>query len=341
LNDMTKSHARRNLLTGEWVLVSPRRLDRPWHGLVDDPDAGSQPAHDPDCALCPGNERANGARNADYAGPFVFDNDFPALDIDSEAATPSHPLLERRPETGRCRVICYSDRHDLRFATMDAASRIRALDAMFRQFAELDRESGIAYVTLFENRGRMMGCSNPHPHAQVWATSSVPTEAVKESVTQADYFERHGRPLLLDYAASEAEDGSRVVLSEPHWLAVVPYWATWPYELLLLPTRALQAPDELDAAEVAALAATLGGALEALETLFRAAVPYSMGFHPRPSDGGDHRGWQFHLHVYPPLLRSAAVRKHLVGFEMLAQPQRDLTPEDAAANLRRAMVGSG
>lgn len=339
--DATRSHARRNPLNGEWVLVSPRRLDRPWHGQVDAAEPVSLPAHDPDCALCPGNERASGSRNADYKGPFVFDNDFPALDAASGAASASQSLLERRPEAGRCRVICYSGRHDLRFATMDPAGRVQALDAMIGQFVELDREAGIAYVTVFENRGRMMGCSNPHPHAQVWATSSVPTEPARESAAQADYFDRHGRQLLLDYAMQESEDGSRVVASVPHWLAVVPYWATWPYELLLLPTRAVQAPDELDAAEVGQLAATLGGALEGLEALFRTAAPYSMGFHPRPSDGGDHRGWQFHVHVCPPLLRSATVRKHLVGFEMFGQPQRDLTPEDAAANLREAMARAG
>ena len=340
MNDSTKSHARRNPLTGEWVLVSPRRLDRPWQGQVDDPDAEVLAAHDPGCALCPGNERAGGKRNADYSGPFVFDNDFPALDAERAVGDSSHPLFQSRSEAGRCRVICYSERHDLRFATMDHTGRLQALEAMFGQFVELDREPDVAYVTVFENRGRMMGCSNPHPHAQVWATSSVPTEAAREASAQGDYFEQHGRPLLLDYAANEAEDGRRLVISESRWLAVVPYWATWPYELLLVPTRAVQAPDELDAADVEALATTLGGALEALEAWFRAAVPYSMGFHPRPSDGGDHPGWQFHVHVYPPLLRSATIRKHLVGFEMLAQPQRDLTPEDAAANLRKAAAAA-
>jgi len=330
-------HSRRNPLTGEWLLVSPQRLSRPWHGQVEEAEQDVLPSHDPDCALCPGSMRANGRRNPGYTGPYVFDNDFPALTTESENGRSDHPLLESRPETGCCRVICYTERHDQRFATMGDEARTAALEKMIEEFAYLDSLPDIAYVTAFENRGRMMGCSNPHPHAQFWATSNVPTEAAKELVSQRDYFDAHGEPLLLDYAATETEDGSRLLVDEQHWLVVVPYWAVWPYETLVIPRRAVQSPDELQPAEIEGLAAALGMTLEAYERLFKTSVPYSMGFHPRPSDGRLYPGWQFHVHICPPLLRSATVRKHLVGFEMLGQPQRDLTPEAAAANLRRSL----
>jgi UDPglucose--hexose-1-phosphate uridylyltransferase len=341
MSDSSKSHSRRNPLTDEWILVSPQRLERPWQGQVDDVEPEDLPPHDPHCPLCPGNTRANGVRNPDYAGPFVFENDFPALVAQNDDRHEDDPLFERRPETGSCRVICYAARHDLRLATMSDADRRLALEAMIGQFTELDRDPDIAYVTVFENRGRMMGCSNPHPHAQAWATSSIPTEATREMTSQRDYFERHGRPLLLDYAVKETATASRVIVDNEHWLSVVPYWATWPYETLLVPRRAVQAPDDLNAGEVRALSSVLGKTLQAYERLFQTSVPYSLGFHPRPSDGEAYPGWQFHIHIYPPLLRSATVQKHMVGFEMLGQPQRDLTPEDAAANLRGALAKTG
>jgi UDPglucose--hexose-1-phosphate uridylyltransferase len=341
MSDSSRSHSRRNPLTGEWILVSPQRLERPWQGQVDDVESEDLPPHDPDCPLCPGNSRANGVRNPDYAGPFVFENDFPALMAHSDDNHEDDPLFARRPETGSCHVICYAARHDLRLATMSDADRQSALEAMIGQYAVLDRQPHIAYVTVFENRGHMMGCSNPHPHAQAWATSTIPTEAVREMAMQRNYFERHGRPLLLDYVAKETATASRVLVDDEHWLSVVPYWATWPYETLLVPRRAVQAPDELNAGETGALSRVLGKTLAAYERLFQTSVPYSLGFHPRPSDGEKHPGWQFHIHIYPPLLRSATIRKHLVGFEMLGQPQRDLTPENAAANLRRALAKTG
>lgn len=332
------SHSRRNPLTGEWVLVSPQRLQRPWQGQVDDVETEDLPQHDPECPLCPGNERANGARNPDYAGPYVFENDFPALMAQSEGDHVDDPLFAHRPERGSCHVICYTARHDLRLATMRGADRQTAIEAMVRQFSDLDQDPDVAYVTVFENRGRMMGCSNPHPHAQAWATSSIPTEVARETASQQAYFEQHGRSLLLDYVAKETATAGRVLVDDEHWLSVVPYWATWPYETLLVPRRAVQAADDLNAEEIRALSGVLGTTLAAYEGLFRTAVPYSMGFHSRPSDGVAYPGWQFHIHIYPPLLRSATVRKHMVGFEMLGQPQRDLTPEEAAANLRRALA---
>jgi UDPglucose--hexose-1-phosphate uridylyltransferase len=331
------SHKRKNLLTGAWVLVSPHRTQRPWQGEVGDPEGGHSPAYDPECYLCPGNTRANGEANPPYEGGFSFDNDFAALSDQSEVPEPDNPMFQHAPERGRCRVVCFSERHDLRLATMDDRGVAAALNFLFAEFAELDRQQDIGYVQIFENRGSMMGCSNPHPHAQIWATAGLPDEPAKELAQQQAYFATHGRPLLLDYLAAEEADGARLVAGNEHAVSLVPYWAVWPYETLLLPRRAVTGPGEMSEGEVLAFAQVLRRTLVALETFFSASVPYSMGFHPRPSDGSEHPEWQFHLHVYPPLLRSATVKKHLVGFEMLGMPQRDLTPETAAQRLREAL----
>jgi UDPglucose--hexose-1-phosphate uridylyltransferase len=335
------SHRRRNLLTGDWVLVSPQRSGRPWQGQVDIPEAGGEPAYDPDCHLCPGNARAVGVRNPAYTGGFAFDNDFPALSGEAGAPESAPPLFVAEPVTGNCRVACYSARHDLRLATMDDQGVAGALEFLFGEFTALDRRADIAYVQLFENRGRMMGCSNPHPHAQLWATSSLPNEVDKERVQQAAYFRQHGRPLLLDYLEAERADGTRLVCDSGRAVSLVPFWAVWPFETLLLPTRPVDGPGAMDAEDLTGLARVLRLTLAACERLFATPVPYSMGFHPRPSDGAGHPEWQFHVHIHPPLLRSATVRKHMVGFEMFAMPQRDLTPEAAAEQLREAAATSG
>ena len=324
-------------MTGEWVLVSPQRLERPWQGQVEPAGAETLPPYDAHCYLCPGNGRANGERNADYRGSFAFDNDFPALTETSDQRDEGTRLLVTRPESGRCRVICYTERHDLRLATMGLDDVADALRAMTEEFAQLDTRPDIGYVQLFENRGSMMGCSNPHPHAQVWATSNLPTEPEKELRSQLDYLQEHGRPLLLDYLDTELEKAERLVSANEDFAAVVPYWAVWPYEILILPRRHVVSPNELRDNEMASLAKLLSNVLRRYECLFATAVPYSLGFHPRPSDGEAHPEWQLHAHIYPPLLRSATVRKHLVGFEMFGMAQRDLTPEVAAERLRNAV----
>ena len=333
-----QSHSRRNLLTGEWVLVSPHRTQRPWQGQQDEPEPEPEIPYDENCYLCPGNRRANGETNPDYQGTFVFDNDYSALQpevaVNGGAAD---NLLEARPESGICRVVCYTAAHHLRLATMDQHAIAGALGAMFAQFRELDERPDIGYVQIFENRGAMMGCSNPHPHSQIWATRHLPTEPGKEARTQAVYFERHSRLLLSDYLQRETDDGVRIVFSNERFTALVPYWAVWPYELLLLPQSRVASPNDLQDDDLQALAEVLKNVLVAYDRLFATAMPYSMGFHPRPSDGGAHPGWLFHAHIYPPLLRSATVRKHMVGFEMLAMPQRDITPELAAEQLRAVL----
>lgn len=332
-----QSHSRRNALTGEMVLVSPHRLQRPWRGQVESTEAETLPKYDPDCYLCPGNQRANGETNPDYSGAYAFDNDFAALTPTSQVDDNDDPLFESRPESGCCRVICYTERHDLRLATMSDSERVAALTAMIDEFAALDVRDDINYVQVFENRGQMMGCSNSHPHAQVWATSGLPNEPAKEASAQLEYYQSKGSVLLDDYLAAELEKGERVVLENTHSVALVPYWAVWPYEVLLLPRHIAAAPTDLGADEIADLAQALGRVLAGYDALFATAAPYSLGLHPRPSDGQAHPEWQFHIHIYPPLLRSATIRKHLVGFEMLGMPQRDLTPEVAAAKLRQVI----
>ena len=334
------SHARRNPLTDEWVLVSPHRLLRPWQGQLEEVEAEDLSRHDADCYLCPGNERANGNTNPDYQGSFAFDNDFAAITAASEVGSERPPLFETQAVSGCCRVLCYTERHDLRLATMDNAGRSAALNAMIAEFSMLDKRDNIAYVQVFENRGNMMGCSNLHPHAQIWATSNLPNEPAKELRSQFEYWKERGSVLLADYLAAELIDGERVIFESEHAVAVVPYWAVWPFESLLMPRRIVASPDELVAEEVADLANVLGDVLTCYDRLFDVAAPYSLGLHPRPSDGQPHPEWQFHIHVYPPLLRSATIRKHLVGFEMLSMPQRDLTPEVAAQKLREARQGN-
>jgi len=330
----THSHKRKNMLTGEWVLVSPQRTQRPWQGQVEDATPDPGPAYDPQCYLCAGNVRVNGEHNPAYSGPFAFYNDFPALSVKSAAIGKAHPLFRSQSESGCCRVVCFSEKHNLPLANMSVADIARALEFLTQEFRQLGERPDISYVQIFENRGQMMGCSNPHPHAQIWATSGIPVEAEKEMRCQQAYLESHGRPLLMDYLAAELEDGSRLVCSNREAVSMVPYWATWPFETLLMPRRSMAAADEMSEHELLGFATILKATLQACDRLFSTSTPYSMGFHPRPSDGQEHPEWQFHAHIYPPLLRSATIRKHMVGFEMLAMPQRDLTPEAAAERLR-------
>jgi UDPglucose--hexose-1-phosphate uridylyltransferase len=330
------SERRLNLLTGDWVLVSPHRMARPWQGAVAEAASVAGVAYEPTCYLCPGNARAAGARNPAYAGVYVFDNDFPALlpPGGEPAPGPADPLLVAEAESGVCRVICYSPDHSRTMARM-APGEIRAVvDAWAAQTAELAARPDIAAVTVFENRGEMMGASNPHPHGQLWATSSVPGELAREEARQRAWLAAHGEPLLGAYLARELAAGERIVAANEHFVALVPFWAVWPFETLLAPRRSVGTLPELTGAERDALADVLSRLTRAYDALFAAPFPYSMGFHQRPARAAAGDGFTLHAHVYPPLLRSATIRKFMVGFEMLAMPQRDLTPEAAAARLR-------
>jgi UDPglucose--hexose-1-phosphate uridylyltransferase len=326
-------HRRRNPLTGEWVLVSPHRTQRPWLGRQEAVAGARRPAHDPACYLCPGSTRANGAKNPAYAGAYVFPNDFAALNADRQApAGAAHPLMRGEPTRGACRVICFSPRHDLTLPEMPVEAIRGVVDVWADQVADLGR--AWRWVQVFENKGDVMGCSNPHPHGQVWAGDALPNEPAKEDREQRAHLAQYGRGLLADYLDLEAREGARIVVENEHWVAVVPYWAIWPYETLLMPRRAVLRLPDLLPAERDALAAILKRLLTRYDNLFQTSFPYSMGWHGAPTEDGDFSHWQLHAHIYPPLLRSATVKKFMVGYEMMAEAQRDLTPEQAAARLR-------
>lgn len=329
-----KPHRRLNPLTGEWVLVSPHRAKRPWQGQRESLPAASLPSYDPTCYLCPGNERVGGVRNPNYTGTYVFTNDFPSLLPDTPEDELNDGLLQARSERGTSRVICFSPRHDLTLAAMSVDEITGVVDIWTEQFTELSQHPDIDHVQIFENRGEMMGCSNPHPHCQIWAQSALPSEAVKELDSQTSYYRRHGRTLLADYLARERQLGTRLVFDNGAFAAVVPFWAVWPFETLLISEPAVSGLDQLDAAERRALAEALQRLTAGYDRLFNVSFPYSMGFHQRPTDGHPHPEWHLHAHFHPPLLRSATVKKFMVGYELLAMPQRDLTAETAAARLR-------
>ncbi|NUN97277.1 MAG: UDP-glucose--hexose-1-phosphate uridylyltransferase [Candidatus Omnitrophica bacterium] len=334
-----RPHRRFNPLSGDWVLVSPQRTERPWLGKVESPPPENLPRFDPDCYLCPGNARAGGVKNPDYDTTFVFTNDFSALlPEDPSSSGLVDPLLHSEPARGTCRVICFSPRHDLTLARMEADEIRQVVEVWAEQTAELGRK--YRWVQVFENKGELMGCSNPHPHCQVWAVDSLPTEPAKEDRAQREYFARHQGLLLLDYLERERKEGERVVLESEAWLALVPYWAVWPFETLLLPKRDVKQLPDLADSERADLAVALKRLLTAYDRLFGVSFPYSMGWHGAPFRTEkvlDY--WQLHAHFYPPLLRSATVKKFMVGYELLAEPQRDITPEAAAERLRNLARG--
>ncbi|HEU5123596.1 MAG TPA: UDP-glucose--hexose-1-phosphate uridylyltransferase [Verrucomicrobiae bacterium] len=326
-------HRRYDPLSGEWVLVSPHRTQRPWQGQRETSAPSNRPAYDPQCYLCPGNKRAGDAVNPTYTEPFVFSNDYAAL-------LPNVPLADGAPDDlfhcepvrGECRVICFSPRHDLTLPEMAVEDILKIVNVWANQIVELGAK--YRWVQIFENKGAVMGCSNPHPHGQIWAGNFIPRLVTPELATQKDYLAKKGKPLLLDYAEAELKHGVRVIESNPHWLMVVPYWAVWPFELLLLPRRAVKRLPELTPEEQLSLADILKRSLTRYDNLFETSFPYSMGWHGAPNDDGNYDGFQLHAHFYPPLLRSATVKKFMVGYEMLAEPQRDLTPEQAASRLR-------
>jgi UDPglucose--hexose-1-phosphate uridylyltransferase len=328
-------HRRFNALTSEWVFVSPHRTARPWLGQVDPPhDRERLPQHDPKCYLCPGNERASGDRNPSYDSAYVFDNDFSAFlaEVHDRDVT-RNPLLRAHLQSGTCRVLCYSPRHDLSLAQMSVADIRVVVETWARQFHELGQRW--RWVQVFENKGALMGASNPHPHGQIWASDFIPSEPAKELAQQQTWLGTYHTPLLLDYAALETHQEERVIALNEHWIVVVPWWAVWPYETLLMPRRPVSQLPDLTELERDALAEILSRLLRGYDNLFETSFPYSFGWHGAPTrENPQPSGVQLHAHFYPPLLRSASVRKFMVGYEMLAEPQRDLTPEQAAERLR-------
>ena len=335
LND--HPHVRFNPLLREWVLVSPKRTDRPWQGEVE-PDRRNQvPEFDPGCYLCPGNTRAHGKTNPQYDSILVFDNDFPAL---ASAAPDTRygdsDLLVARSEQGICRVLCFSPRHDLTLSRMSAGEIRLVVDAWIGEYVALAKRPEFNYVTIFENRGSMMGASNPHPHCQIWATATIPNEPAKEMASLAAHRDQHTECLLCAYLKTELRLKARVVFENKAFAVIVPFWAVWPFETIVISKAHIGSMDALGETGKNALASALKEVTARYDNLFDAPFPYSMGFHQRPVDGMTHDECHLHAHFYPPLLRSASIRKFMVGFEMLGTPQRDITPEAAASRLRDA-----
>ena len=334
--DLTEHpHRRYNALTGEWLLVSPHRSKRPWQGQQEEIPKEERPQYDPKCYLCPGNVRANGEFNPAYSQTFVFDNDFGALQANVPTGSfEKAGLLRAQAERGICRVICFSPRHDLTLTDMEVSEIRRVVDVWQQEYADLGSLDFINYVQIFENKGSVMGSSNPHPHGQIWAQSAIPVEPAKESASQLAYFQEHGRSLLADYLALELKENQRIVVETEAFVALVPFWAVWPFETIIISKRHFGDILQMTDAEKTDFAGIIKELSTVYDKLFGVPFPYSAGMHQSPTDGQEHPEWHFHMHFYPPLLRSATVKKFMVGYEMLGNPQRDITPEWAAERLR-------
>ncbi len=328
------SHRRMNPLTGDWILVSPHRTKRPWQGKVEAVTTDNRPTYDPNCYLCPGNKRSDGSINDAYKETFVFTNDFSALlpDTPNESVN-ENDLLIANGEAGICKVICFSPDHSLTLPKMTLPAIAQVITVWQNEFDILIKNETIKYIQIFENKGDIMGCSNPHPHGQIWATNNIPLEPFKEDLKQKAYFEKHNKSLLTDYVNLELAKQERIVLNTTHFLAVVPFWAIWPYETMIISKRHVQYTSQMSDDEVADLAVMLKSLTNKYDNLFNTSFPYSAGIHQAPVNSGAQPHWHWHMHFYPPLLRSASVKKFMVGFEMLANAQRDITPEAAAQTL--------
>lgn len=328
---MQQPHRRLNLLTGDWVLVSPHRSNRPWLGATEKPSAPRQPAHDPECYLCPGNARAGGVRNPDYVGPYVFSNDFPPLTGET-AVVSNDAIFVSTPARGEAKVLCFSPNHALTLPELSHEGVRAVVECWCEQSQALGRHW--AHVEIFENKGAMMGCSSPHPHGQIWASDFIPTAVETEDARQRRWRAERSEIMLDAVAQREDLAGERVVEANAHWLAIVPWWAAWPFEILLIARDPVARLEDLSDEGRETLAQILRHMTARYDNLFETSFPYSMGWHGAPHGQADTAHWRLHAHFYPPLLRSASVRKFMVGFEMLGEAQRDLTPEQAAERLR-------
>ncbi|AWL13039.1 UDP-glucose--hexose-1-phosphate uridylyltransferase [Saliniradius amylolyticus] len=337
MQPMEFPHRRRNPLNGQWVLVSPHRNNRPWHGATEAAFEPDLPAFKADCPLCPAVERANGDSNPDYSETFVFTNDFAALLEDSpEVSSASDELMQVETAQGCARVMCFSPEHDKTLAEMTVPQLTQVVNTWQSQYQELSQS--YACIQIFENKGEIMGCSQPHPHGQIWAHHHLSSEVSAEDRHQAGYYLQHDRPLLADYVERELNEQTRIVEQNDDWLAVVPFWAAWPFEILLVARADIRDFGDLDKAQKTSLASILKNITTRYDNLFQCRFPYSMGWHNAPANGQDNCHWRLHAHFYPPLLRSATIKKHMVGYEMLAESQRDLTPEKAAGALRQTSL---
>ena len=331
-------HRRFNPLTREWVLVSPHRTQRPWQGKQEEEANATRPEYDETCYLCPGNKRSGGQVNPKYADTFVFDNDFSALLPDSpDLSIESDSLFLAESERGVCKVICFSPRHDHSVPDMSLNGVSQVVQVWQNEYNSFKTNSDIAYVQIFENKGAIMGCSNPHPHCQIWASSSLPMEVEKETRSQREFLQEHGQPMLLRYVERELDIKIRVIYENEDFVVVVPFWAVWPFETMILPKERCRSIAEFSSDQVRSFADAYRTLTKVYNQVFACDFPYTAGIHQAPVTAGDHDEWQLHMHFYPPLLRSATVKKFMVGYEMLATPQRDITAESAAETLRAAL----
>lgn len=327
-------HRRYNILTGEWILVSPHRTKRPWQGRLEKVTEEKRSSYDPDCFLCPGNVRASGDKNPNYKDPYTFVNDFSALLPEGPNEELEEGLFKASSETGICRVVCFSPDHALTLPVMETRDIVKVIVKWKEEYANLGSRENINYVMIFENKGDIMGCSNPHPHGQIWSQLSIPVEVQKKTEHQKNYWNRNKRSLLGDYLVQELEKKERIVLKNEHFVALVPYWAVWPYETMIIPRRQMQHIGQLNSEEESAYAEILKQLTIKYDNLFKTSFPYSSGIHQQPTNGQEYPGWHFHMSFYPPLLRSKTVKKFMVGYELFAGPQRDITAEQAAETLR-------
>jgi UDPglucose--hexose-1-phosphate uridylyltransferase len=334
--DFTKPHRRKNPLTGEWILVSPQRTLRPWQGKVEDTPPDNQPEYDPTCYLCPGNNRNSGQKNPTYESTFAFTNDHPAIlpEVGIDEYTPND-MISAAQEEGICRVICYSPKHNRTMSQMNTSEIVGIIKTWISEFNSIGNDPNISYVQIFENKAPLMGASSQHPHCQIWSSHHLPTIVQSEQTHQIEYLVHHHAPLLVDYLRWEHDENKRIIFDGESFSVLVPYWAIWPYETMILPKKPMQSLSALTDSDISDLATTLQSLIQTYDTVFHTLFPYSMGIHQAPTDQKDHKEWQMHFHFYPPLLRSSTVKKYLVGYEMMAESQRDITPEDAAATLKK------
>lgn len=327
------SHKRYNPLTGEWVLVSPHRSKRPWQGQEENEVQETRSPHDKDCYLCAGNYRSNGTQNPDYKDVFVFENDFAAL-LTSETFEFNNGLLKASSEKGICKVVCFSPDHSKSLAEMSSEAITKVITTWQHEFNTLSKESFINYVQIFENKGAVMGCSNPHPHGQIWAQSSIPNEVLKKDQQQLEYFNTNQKTLLSDYLNQELALNKRIIFENTHFVVLVPFWAIWPFETMIIPKMEQAHISQMNFSECQSYAEAISIITRLYDQLFNCSFPYSSGIHQAPCDGSGTTHWHWHMSFYPPLLRSATVKKFMVGYEMFGMPQRDITAEKATFMLR-------
>ena len=332
------SHKRFNILTGEWVLVSPHRAKRPWQGQNEEASKEQRPTYDESCYLCATNTRINGEINPDYKDVFVFTNDFAALQEDSPSFSVNDGLLKAQSETGICKVICFSPDHSKSLADMAIDDIKKVVHTWQKEYTSLGKNEAINYVQIFENKGAVMGCSNPHPHGQIWSQSSLPNEVDKKDKQQKQYFKENKSSLLEDYLNQELEAGERIIFENDDFVVLTPFWAIWPFEVMIAPKKTQKNIIEMSDKEALNFAEAISVITKAYDKLFQTSFPYSSGIHQAPTDGKENKHWHWHMSFYPPLLRSATVKKFMVGYEMFGSPQRDITAEIAAIKLRDLVI---